>query len=341
MESQTCAIKRIRSRVAVLIAMLALAPILLGAFAQPVQAAASLFATVSEPNGVAFRPGNASGKGILVTTPFSCGSTREVVSLDSSGTQTGVSLLPDQTNCPAEDYIAVSPAGLPAWPANRVYVVQRNHIYEGQGSPLVFSSTPFVTLPSACDVDDAHPGITFDTVGTFDHQMIVTCADFGSGTSTVYKVGPFASPTATLIASIDDTVEGPNVAPLSFGASGGCIFVASEGSGNIYAVCPGVSVFSNWPGAEAVRFIPSRHGQPPCEFHPEGGAFFQADFSTGRILQWPADDFAELGGNALVSSESGAGLGLLEPDGSISPFPETSGLDHEGSTFINFSVGCQ
>lgn len=341
MKLQIDAREWITSRMAVLIAMLALVPVLLSAFARPVQADASLFASVPEPNGVAFRPGNAPGKGILVTTPFNCDGPREVVSFNSSGTQTGVSLLPDQVNCPAEDYIAVSPAGLPAWPANRVYVVQRNHIYEGTGSPLVFSSTPFVTLPSACDVPDAHPGITFDTVGTFDHQMIVTCADFGSGTSTVYKVGPFASPTATLIATIDDAVEGPNVAPLSFGASGGCIFVASEGSGNIYAVCPGVSVFSNWPGAEAVRFIPSRNGQPPCEFNPEGGAFFQADFSTGSILQWPAEDFAGLAGNALVPSETGAGHGVLTPSGSISPFAATDGLSHEGSTFINFSVGCQ
>ena len=149
---------------AVLIAMPALAPILLGAFAQPVQAAASLFATVSEPNGVAFRPGNAPGKGILVATPFNCDSPREVVSFNSSGTQTGVSLLPDQTNCPAEDYIAVSPAGLPAWPANRVYAVQRDHIYEGQGSPLVFSSTPFVTLPPACDVPAAPSAAEFESL---------------------------------------------------------------------------------------------------------------------------------------------------------------------------------
>ena len=56
MKLQIDAREWIISRMAVLIAMLALVPVLLSAFARPVQADASLFASVSEPNGVAFRP---------------------------------------------------------------------------------------------------------------------------------------------------------------------------------------------------------------------------------------------------------------------------------------------
>jgi hypothetical protein len=168
--------------------------------------------------------------------------------------------------------------------------------------------------------------------------MIVTCSS-----GQVYTVGPHSSPTATLVATVGVDLEGPDVAPVSFGSFGGCIFAANDLSGDVYAVCPsgGFSIVASWPGADGVRFIPSRNGQPPCEFDLSGGAFFYAVFPT-HIQNVPASDFAGLGGDAVVVSESGAGLGLLTPTLSIGLFPGSLlGEQHEGSTFVDFSVGCR
>jgi len=305
-----------------------------------VRAQASLFANVSEPVGVAFRPGSGPGEGILVTTPFNCGSPRGVVSLDHTGAQTGFSLLPDQVTCAAEDYIAVSPAGLPHWPANRVYVIQDRNIYEGKGSPLVFSTTPFATLPSTCDSsgNSPHPGITFDTVGTFGHQMIATCFN-----GAVFTVGPEKDPTVTLVATVPDNIEGPNVAPESFGALGGCILLGAEFTGSVWSVCPGgaTSLVGSWPAAESARFVPSRNGQTPCEYDGSGGAYFQALFDENIIAKLPASDFLGFNGQGIIPSEANAGLGLFPQGGPIVSFPTFLGGAHEGSTFVNFSVGCQ
>lgn len=319
--------------------------LLSAAIASSVHAGPSTLASIVEPNGIAFRPGNQSGHGILVSSPYNCGAIRGVTSFNSSGVRTGFTKLPNQTNCPAEDYMAVSPAALKGWPSKRVYVIQRANIYEGKRTPLEFSSTPFITLPAACDVPNSHNNLTFDKGGTFNRQMIVSCINYAEGKTRIYSVGPYKNPTAVLYGTIDAIVEGLEVAPKTFGPYGGCVFMTEDSTqGRIFAVCPsGVIHVADWPGAEAIRFVPTRKGKLPCHFKPSGQAFFQTDFDANKVFQWPSADFTGLGGKAVISSELGAGVGILSPNGVVIPFVYSgaSGEHHEGSTFIDFSKGCR
>ncbi len=319
--------------------------LLSAALTSSVQAGPSAFATIVEPNGIAFRPGNQTGHGILVSSPYNCGSIRGITSFNSAGVRTGFTKLPNQTSCPAEDYIAVSPAAIKGWPSKRVYVIQGANIYEGKNTPLQFSSTPFLTLPAACEVTNSHNNLTFDKGGTFNRHMIVSCINYTEGKTRVYSVGPYKSPVAVLYATINAVVEGLEVAPKNFGPYGGCVFMTEDSAaGRIFAACPsGVTHVASWPGAEAIRFVPTRKGKLPCHFKPSGQSFFQTDFAANKVFQWPAADFTGLGGKAVISSELGAGIGILSPNGVVTPFVHSgaSGDHHEGSTFIDFSKGCR
>src|SRR5215831_8643478 len=180
-----------------------------------------------------------------------------------------------------------------------------------------------------------HTGITFDHVGTFGYNMIVTCEN-----GAIWQVDGNGIP--TFIVDTGTHMEGPAIPPLSFGPFGGQILVADEFSGSVHAIDNTgnvtYDVFSNY-GAEAVLVIPS----VPCTFCLGGGAYFQAieNFQTGNVYQYPLTDVTGLGGNILVTSEFGAGTALLTYDGTnynTTLFDNIPGGEFEGGAFADCDV---
>ncbi|MDR7419697.1 MAG: hypothetical protein QN178_12390 [Armatimonadota bacterium] len=302
----------------------------------------TVFASIPQPVGVAATPGR-----LLVTAPL-CGNPRQVLSLDSNGAISVLAVLPSRPSGCFEDYIAIagpadpSQPGFPSptkggFPSNFAYVVQGTNIVAVSPSGTV---TPFTTVPG-CEA--SRNGITFDDVGTFNYRMIVTCAG-----GRVWKIA--ADGSRTLIADVASAlglasvrIENPDVAPLSFSPYGGHVFVAAELLGKVLAISPDgvVKIVASWPGAEGVHFVP----ELKCNVGASGGTFFTAIKATpstpGRINRFPLTAFSGLSGRAVVTSETGAGIGLLTPTGNptISPtlFHASIGK-HDGSAFADCTV---
>jgi hypothetical protein len=194
----------------------------------------------------------------------------------------------------------------------------------------------FATIPS---LPPSGNGITFDHVGSFSNDMIVT----GGSSGEVWRVNSSGTPTpagTVLVGGVPTTIEGPDVAPLGFAPFGGQVLVAADFADTVYAVAPGtqvVSVVASWDGAESVHFIPPS----VCSFGTSNGAFFTAIYPTDSIIKFPPGDFAGLGGSALVTGEYGArGIGLLTSTGTgvtVSTFQTDIG-QHEGSAFVDCAV---
>jgi hypothetical protein len=226
-----------------------------------------------------------------------------------------------------EKYIDISP-GLGAWAskAHYVYVTQGSEIYEI--TPDGAQVSLFATLPPGTVT---HAGITFDSEGTFNNDMIVT--DPGGN---VFRVDSGGS--VTLVAPVGESpIEGPSVAPVGFGPHGGEVWVAAEAAGAVFAVRNDGTVSAitrEIPGAENVRVVPA----DLAEFGTSGGAYFAADY-PGRIIKYPAADFAGLAGNVLVGQETaGGGIMMISESGgtyNVSPFDPTAFQGSaEGAAFV-------
>ncbi|MDR7522096.1 MAG: hypothetical protein QN168_06500 [Armatimonadota bacterium] len=296
------------------------------------------FSSVAAPVGVAATPGR-----LLVTTPF-CGNPRQVLSIDSTGAaRVFATLSPRDGGC-FEEYIAVAaPAdptrpGFPSptrggFPSNYAYVTQGQNVVQ---IALDGTVSPFAVIP-ACE--PSRNGITFDDAGLFGYNMIVACAN-----GKIYRVT--AAGVTSLITDVADRlglksvrIENPDVAPMAFAPYGGHLFVAAELLGKVLAISPAgdVAVVASWAGAEGVHFVPAQK----CDFGTSGGTFFTALKGVGGpggLIKFPMAAFAGKSGRALVTSETGAGIGLLTPTGApvIVPtlFHENIGR-HEGSAFVD------
>lgn len=301
------------------------------------------FVSVVEPVGVAATPGR-----LLVTHPL-CGDSSEVLTIDSGGAASVFATLPPRGSACFEQNVAVagpadpSKPGFPSptrggFPSNYAYVTRGAKVLK---ITLDGTVSLFTTIPSC--VQSSETGITFDRVGSFGWNMIVTCS-----TGKMWRVT--ATGAATLIADVADAlglasvrIENPDVAPLSFTPYGGQLFVAAEDLGKVLAVSPSgaVSTVASWSSAEGVNFIPLNK----CTFGTSGGSFFTAIFrsakqGTGAIYRFPLSAFSDQSGRALVTGESGPGIGLLTSNnGAITTgvFHESIGA-HEGSVFVDCTV---
>src|SRR5256886_9333090 len=113
-----------------------------------------------------------------------------------------------------ERYMAISP-GLGTWAPTDIYLTDGTLVYKIP--TLGGAGTLFATVPD-CGYD--HSGITFDKVGTFGFDMIVTCDNgIAARINPVGAVNEFAYQPNTAL-------EGPLVAPLSFGPFCGQILAA-------------------------------------------------------------------------------------------------------------------
>jgi hypothetical protein len=135
----------------------------------------------------------------------------------------------------------------------------------------------------------------------------------------------------------ESPIEGPAVVPAGFGPHGGEVWVAAETAGSVFAVRNDgtISVITREiPGAENVRVVPA----DLAEFGASGGAYFAADY-PGRIIKYPAADFAGLAGNVLVGQErTGGGIIMISEGGgtyNLSPFDPTAFQGSaEGAGFV-------
>jgi hypothetical protein len=249
-----------RKRLRVKLGTVAMFVLAVASLAPPASASPSSFAAFDSPIAVAYAPHH-----ILVTNYCD---PHGIYSLDHQGNVSLFAPLPDQGGC-VEVYLTVSPGGIPNWPANRIYANgATGTIYEITPGRVV---TTFSQLP-ACAL--THNAVTFDDQGLFGHVLLATCS-----TGEIYTVARDGTP--TLLATIPDLIEGPDVAPLSFGTYGGDLFVTSEVTGNVYAVSPAgvVTLVATWPGAEGINFIPTN----VCHFG-SAGSYFRANFPT---RSWP------------------------------------------------------
>src|SRR5437667_3547600 len=237
------------------------------------------------------------------------GSNTDVYTLNCAGIPTVYQAAPD-----AEKYIAIAPAQSVAagFTPRDVFLTYGN---------LIFRATPpgpFAFFAQITCSEPDHTGITFDKVGTsgFGNDMIATCKD-----GNVFKIdnlpgGPHVTHINT--ASAGTEIEGPVVAPTSFGQFGGQILVADEDAGRVNAIdAAGNVTFNvfNWPGAfeptpEGLAFVPSTL----CTFC--GFAFFQASQQSPAgfpsMFAYPPSDFTGLGGSLIVTLEQDQRIALVQ-----------------------------
>ena len=280
------------------------------------------FASLPAPIGVA-----AAGTDLIATEYCS----QNLDKIDCLGNVSVLATIPGPVGPCLEKYVAIAPAqsanAVPPWSPRDFFVTQGTAVYKVTGS----SATLFATIPG-CSAD--HTGITFDHFGTFGYNMIVTCES--GQVSRVNSTG-----VVTPITNTGTQLEGPAVPPPSFGPLGGQILAADENHGKVHAIASDGTVTYNvfdWFGAEAVHVIPPA----PCTFC-SGGSFFQAIENFGSIYQYAPADFAGLGGNIVVTSEYGAGVGLMMAtfNGSSydsSFFQNIAGGVFEGSSFADPDV---
>jgi hypothetical protein len=245
-------------------------------------------------------------------------------------------------SCPAdyyvEPYMAVS-QGLGGFPAGDVFITQGANIYEmpaGGGPITLFTTVPglFSNVPLSGGYPEYASGITFDNVGTFGYDMIVT-----STNGSVWAV-PFAGP-ATEIGNMGTVIEGPSVAPASFSAYAGDVLVAAEDQNAVLALSPaGVkstvaiapSSTVNW--AEGTQVVPS----PLCGMPGPGGtnySWFGSMYGNSTVGGLPTSSFTGLSGDVVVQGEDSGMITLLSSSSSTSVTStqiETNLPQQEGAT---------
>ena len=175
-------------------------------------------------------------------------------------------------------------------------------------------SGPFTNITGAT----ALSGIAFDTVGAFDHRLLVLGR---SGAKNIL----FAIDCNGAVQVITDAAPGPEgglaVAPTGFGSFGGALIVPNETNGTIYAVAPDgtskVIVKPTLPQSfgvtmESVGFVPSG-------FMSRGGAVYFADWKfadasypgSDTLLRLTSEQLSAAGvqdGDMLATTELGGAL---------------------------------
>lgn len=243
-----------------------------------------------------------------------------------------------QTNsCPAdyyvEPYLAVS-SGAGGFAAGEVFITQGPNIYEmapGGGQISLFTTVPglFTAVPLSDGFPEYASGITFDTVGSFGDDMIVT-----STNGSVYQVT--STGTASLVGNVGTTIEGPAVAPPAFVEYAGDVLVGAEDANEVLAVSPAgvTSPVAPVAWAEGVQVVPSTL----CgAAGPDGTDYtwFGSAFGNNLVNGIPTADFSGLSGDVIAQGEDSGMVTLISSPSSTSTTATTilSGLgQQEGAT---------
>ena len=259
----------------------------------------------------------------------------QIDSISDTGVVTPYAAIPPYAPNPGiciERYMAFSP-GANGWPsADNLFVTSDNIIYQvGPGGAPV---TTFATIPPAgCDDPSRaiHSGMTFDTVGTFGHDMIVTCVN-----GSVYRISSGGS--VSTVANTGLYLEGPAVVPSGFGSLGGQIWAGNEDNDSVVAISTVgvVTPVVAFKAPEDLEVVPSN----PCNFGNSGGSMFGAMYdsntSTHDVWKWAASDLAPQAGKVLVTSEGNGGTAVITPNGggyTTSAFSSET-IPHEGADIL-------
>jgi hypothetical protein len=161
-------------------------------------------------------------------------------------------------------------------------------------------------------------GLTYDTLGEFDHDLIVTSSSKGD-------VWTFNTTTlsATLIATLSTYIGGPSIAPVGFGSYGGEVLIAEKKLGHVIAlnVSGSWTDVTNWTNANAVTTIPSGGwGCGGCSFGWQHFVVFLANYSSGALEAFPASDFSHLQGDGLIAGGLNAGVASFTSAGASQLF---------------------
>jgi hypothetical protein len=275
----------------------------------------SVFADVNKPIGVAV-----TSTRVLAAQFIS----DKIKQIDSNGTVSNFADLPI-TGRKVERYLAISP-GLGGFPKNYIYATVGQNVY--QITPDGLRVTLCVNIPST---PNGETGITFDTVGTFGHKMILT-----DRRGPVWTVDSCTAPMAELIGDFGLQIEGPLVAPMSLGRYGGWLWGGNEFQDGVYAMSGRgvVRLVVNSESPEGLVPIPST----VCNFGTSQGAYFIALKDQSQVMKYTAADFNGLGGDVLAPSELKATIARIHWDGAsyrVLPFSNGSigAPDLEGSAF--------
>lgn len=250
----------------------------------------------------------------------------------------------DSLDC-LEEYLDISP-GIKGWKAGDVYVTHGDqiHRFESNGDYVgEFADLTNLGIGSLPLEQQTHTGITFDRVGTFGNDMIVTRRN-----GDVFRIKHNGNVTHLAnLASVAPEIfpgfiENPEVVPVGFGPKGGQVWVAAEFADKVFAIDPDgnvTEVLAGLDGAEAINVIPN----PVCNWGISNGAFFVIDFDNegkqGHIVKFPEGNFTGIGGDVLVIAEPADGanspiyqISVNAGQYVFSTFDDTE-RHHEGATF--------
>ena len=192
-------------------------------------------------------------------------------------------------------------------------------------------------------------GIAFDTVGSFDHRLLVTGP--AGGKTTVFAID--CNGAVKVITRSAPALEGGlAVAPSTFGSFGGDLIAPDELGGKIYAIAPDGKVkqvarpalpTGGDIGVESLAFVPegfvSRGG---AVYYPDRLTPGNAHPGTDHLLRLTSDSLGAAGvqeGDMLVATEGGASLIAIRcgPSCSIVPVVSTANKAH-GEGHLAFTV---
>ena len=325
--------------VVVVVALLALGPI-------PVSAAGSTWEHWQAVGGV-FDVGGPRGDGSLLVA-----GSANLYLVDPAGNVTPFARGPGgyHEDAGAEAYIAVSPgqhvsAASCDFAPDDAFIL-REHVPIGitRVDKTGEQTGSFVNL----DMPSLN-GIAFDTVGNFDHRLLVT----GPVNGKTEVVAIDCTGAVQVLTRTAPVVEGGlAVAPPTFGAFAGALIAPDELSGKIYAITvdgavtmvakPQLPVGADI-GVESVGFVPPG-------FTGRGGDVYYADRKTANnphpgsdsVLRVSSTDLAAAGvqdGDMLVATEGGATLTAVHCSTSciVTPVVNTPTTAH-GEGHIAFTV---
>ena len=161
-------------------------------------------------------------------------------------------------------------------------------------------------------------GIAFDTVGAFDHRLLVMGVQGAKGT--IFAIDCNGD-VQGITRSIPAFEGGMAVAPNGFGSFGGDLIVPDEATGRIYAIAPdgALKVVLKPPLPAGVAVTLGGLGFVPAGFMSRGGAAYHADHKTAdsafpgtdTLLRLTSEELGAAGvqdGDLLAAPESGSAL---------------------------------
>ena len=275
------------------------------------------------PNGIA-----ATQSGIFFTQPFVDGlQPRGIYSITTSGAVISAGSIPTAAGVNAENGLAIAPgigSGFTAGDKFASGVSTTNSandaVYKnGAGKPLIDGIS--------ASLSQHQTALGFDEVGSFSGALIVTADTTislynSAGTLLAHYTGP-----AGLV------LQASTVAPLSYAACPGCIFVTAmpsgninnptpSGNGEILTVSPNAAngsaavlfaVTTGIPEPESIQFVTSNSlscSVGGFDFFASGYATdsqFNSVSTSGAILAWTPAQLTPFVGHYLVQNEEFAG----------------------------------